>query len=92
VEAVEAPDAYTIVFRLKWPSASFLTALASPFSWIFKADILARDIRWYEKNIMGTGPFLFVEHQRGSHWVRAAPARRGGALPLHAPVAPHRAA
>ena len=69
VEAVEAPDPYTIVFRLKWPSASFLTALASPFNWIYKAEILGRDVRWYEKNIMGTGPFLFVEHQRGSHWV-----------------------
>jgi peptide/nickel transport system substrate-binding protein len=69
VEAVETPDAHTIVFRLKWPSASFLTALASPFNWIFKADILARDIRWYETNVMGTGPFVFVEHQRGSHWV-----------------------
>jgi peptide/nickel transport system substrate-binding protein len=69
VEAIDAPDPYTIVFRLKWPSASFLTALASPFNWIYKADILARDMRWYEKNVMGTGPFVFVEHQRGSHWV-----------------------
>jgi peptide/nickel transport system substrate-binding protein len=69
VETVETPDPSTIVFRLKWPSASFLTALASPFNWIYKADILARDIRWYEKNVMGTGPFVFVEHQRGSHWV-----------------------
>jgi peptide/nickel transport system substrate-binding protein len=69
VEAVQTPDPYTIAFRLKWPSASFLTALASPFNWIYKADILARDIRWYEKNVMGTGPFVFVEHQRGSHWV-----------------------
>src|SRR6266704_1102971 len=24
VEAVQAPDPYTVVFRLKWPSASFL--------------------------------------------------------------------
>ncbi|PYN93287.1 MAG: ABC transporter substrate-binding protein [Candidatus Rokuibacteriota bacterium] len=69
VEAVQAPDPYTVVFRLKWPSASFLTALASPFNWIYKADILARDQRWYEKNIMGTGPFVFVEHVRGSHWI-----------------------
>ena len=69
VEAVQTPDPHTIVFRLKWPSASFLTALASPFNWIYKADILAKDIRWYEKNVMGTGPFVFVEHQRGSHWV-----------------------
>jgi peptide/nickel transport system substrate-binding protein len=69
VEAIEAPDPYTIRFRLKWPEASFLINLASPYSWIYKADILARDIRWYEKNVMGTGPFKFVEHVRGSHWV-----------------------
>jgi peptide/nickel transport system substrate-binding protein len=69
VEVVETPDASTVVFRLKWPSASFLSALASPFNWIYKADILARDQRWYEKNVMGTGPFVFVEHVRGSHWV-----------------------
>src|SRR2546428_542247 len=69
VETVEAPDPSTVVFRLKWPMASFLTALASPFSWIYKADILARDQHWYEKNVMGTGPFVFVEYQRGSHWI-----------------------
>ena len=69
VEAVEAPDAQTIVFRLKWPSGSFLSSLASPWNWIYKAEILARDIRWYEKNVMGTGPFTFVEHVKGSHWV-----------------------
>ena len=69
VEAVETPDAYTVVFRLKWPSASFLNLLASPYGWIYKADILARDQKWYEKNVMGTGPFLFVEYVRGSHWV-----------------------
>jgi peptide/nickel transport system substrate-binding protein len=62
VEVIEAPDASTIVFRLKWPQPSFLTALASPYNWIYKADILAKDVRWYEKNVMGTGPFLFVEH------------------------------
>ena len=69
VEAVQTPDPYTVVFRLKWPSASFLNLLASPFSWIYKADILAKDQRWYEKNVMGTGPFTFVEYVRGSHWV-----------------------
>ena len=69
VEAVEAPDAQTVRFRLKWPETSFLVNLASPFSWIFKADILARDMRWYETNVMGTGPFKFVEHVKGSHWI-----------------------
>jgi peptide/nickel transport system substrate-binding protein len=69
VEAVEAPDPHTVRFRLKWPEASFLVNLASPFNWIYKADLLARDIRWYETNVMGTGPFKFVEHVKGSHWV-----------------------
>ncbi|PYN07040.1 MAG: ABC transporter substrate-binding protein [Candidatus Rokuibacteriota bacterium] len=69
IEVVETPDPQTVVFRLKWPQASFLTNLASPYNWIFKADILARDVRWYETNVMGTGPFKFVEHVKGSHWV-----------------------
>ena len=69
VEAVEAPDPQTVRFRLKWPESSFLLNLSSPFNWIYKADILAKDPRWYETNVMGTGPFKFVEHVRGSHWV-----------------------
>jgi peptide/nickel transport system substrate-binding protein len=69
VEAVQAPDPYTVVFRLKWPQSSFLTSLASPWNWIYKADILAKDQHWYETHVMGTGPFLFVEHVKGSHWV-----------------------
>src|SRR2546421_197438 len=69
VEAIEAPDPYTLVFRLKWPQGSFLSSLASPWNWIYKADILAKDMRWYETHVMGTGPFVFVEHVKGSHWV-----------------------
>jgi peptide/nickel transport system substrate-binding protein len=69
VEAVQTPDPYTVVFRLKWPQSSFLTSLASPWNWIYKADILAKDQHWYETHVMGTGPFLFVEHVKGSHWV-----------------------
>ena len=69
VEKVEAPDDFTIIFRLKWPAASFMASMASPFNYIYKADILARDPKWYERNIMGTGPFKFVEHVAGSHWV-----------------------
>jgi peptide/nickel transport system substrate-binding protein len=69
VEVVEAPDAFTVRFRLKWPEASFLLSLASPYNWVYKADILAKDMRWYETNVMGTGAFKFVEHVKGSHWV-----------------------
>jgi peptide/nickel transport system substrate-binding protein len=69
VRAVEAPDPYTVVFRLKWPESSFLLNLCSPWNWIYRADILEKDPAWYEKNVMGTGPFTFVEHVKGSHWV-----------------------
>jgi len=69
VDKVEAPDDYTIIIHLRWPSASFLPFLAAPFNYIYKADILAKDPRWYEKNIMGTGPFKFVEYVAGAHWV-----------------------
>ncbi len=69
VEAVEAPDDSTVRFRLKWPSPSFLLSLASPWNFIYKADMLAKDMHWYETNIMGSGPFVFVEHVRGSHLV-----------------------
>ncbi|HET8578422.1 MAG TPA: ABC transporter substrate-binding protein, partial [Methylomirabilota bacterium] len=69
IEVVEAPDPYTVRFRLKWPESSMLLNLASPWNWIYKADILAKDMHWYEKNVMGTGPFTFVEHVKGSHWV-----------------------
>src|SRR5687768_17705070 len=69
VEKVEAPDPATVVFRLKEPSGSFIASLLSPYNFIYKADILAKDPHWYEKNIMGTGPFTFVEHVKGSHVV-----------------------
>ncbi len=69
VEKVEVSDEHNVVFRLKRPSASFLASLASPFNNIYKADILTKDPRWYEKNIMGSGPFKFVEYVAGSHWV-----------------------
>ena len=69
VGSVEAPDPLTVVFKLKEQSGSFISSLLSPYNFIYKADILAKDMHWYEKNIMGTGPFTFVEHVKGSHVV-----------------------
>src|SRR5262245_45864699 len=69
VEAVEAPTPDTVVFRLKYPEASFMANLSQPWNWIYKADLLAKDPNWYKTNVMGTGPFKFVEYVRGSHWV-----------------------
>ena len=78
VDKVETPDVQTVVFRLKHPSASFLANLASPWNFIYKADILAKDPRWYEKNIMGTGPFTYVEYvagKRSSNSAASTPQR-----------------
>ncbi|MGH7263931.1 MAG: ABC transporter substrate-binding protein [Candidatus Rokuibacteriota bacterium] len=67
VEAVEAPDPQTVVIHLNFASAAFLPALANPYNWIYKADILAKDMHWYEKNVLGSGAFKFKEHVAGSH-------------------------
>ena len=62
-----SPDAVT--FKLKYPSASFATNLASPWNFIYSAAKLKADIHWYEKNIMGTGPFTYVSNTKGQDWV-----------------------
>jgi peptide/nickel transport system substrate-binding protein len=69
IASVDAPDPATVVFKLKWPESSLLLNLASPWNFIYRAETLAKDPHWYEKNINGTGPFKFVEHVKGSHWV-----------------------
>jgi peptide/nickel transport system substrate-binding protein len=69
IASVEAPDPTTIIVKLKYPESSILLNLASPWNFIYKADLLAKDPHWYETHIMGTGPFKFVEHVKGSHWV-----------------------
>ena len=65
VDKIEAPDPQTVVFRLKFPTSAFLPALADPYTWIYKKEILDKDPRWYEKNIMGSGPFKFVSYEAG---------------------------
>jgi peptide/nickel transport system substrate-binding protein len=65
VDKVEAPDAKTVVFHLKFATAAFLPALADPYAFIYRKEILDRDPRWFEKNIMGSGPFRFKDYQAG---------------------------
>ncbi len=67
VESVTAPDATTVVFKLKFPTGSFIPALATPFNFVYsKADLDANGYTWHAKNINGTGAFKFVQHQKGS--------------------------
>lgn len=65
IDTIEATDASTVVFKLKFATGAFLPALADAFSYIYSAAILARDPHWYEKNILGSGPFKFVRYDVG---------------------------
>jgi peptide/nickel transport system substrate-binding protein len=69
IASIETPDPQTVVFKLKAPNASMITNFASPWDCIYSAAKLKQDPKFPEKNIMGSGPFKFVEHAAGSHWV-----------------------
>jgi peptide/nickel transport system substrate-binding protein len=65
VEKIEAPDPHTVVFHLKFATGAFIPALADPFAYIYEKKIIDKDPHWYEKNIMGSGPFKFVSYSVG---------------------------
>ena len=65
VDKVEAADPRTVVFQLKFATTAFLPALADPAAFIYKKDILDKDPRWYETNILGSGPFKFAGYETG---------------------------
>ncbi len=65
VDKIEAPDPASVAFRLKFATSAFLPALADPFAYIYKKSVLDKDPRWYEKNILGSGPFKFVSYEAG---------------------------
>ncbi|MGE0203139.1 MAG: ABC transporter substrate-binding protein [Hyphomicrobiaceae bacterium] len=69
VESVTAPDDETIVFKLKYASGAFIPALANPFHFIYSKAKLDKDQHWYEKNILGSGPFVFVSREAGARIV-----------------------
>ena len=65
VDTITAPDDETVVIKLKFATLSFLPALADPFAYIYSKKILDSDMHWYEKSIMGSGPFKLVDYQIG---------------------------
>jgi peptide/nickel transport system substrate-binding protein len=69
IKEIETPDPETVVFRIATASPAFFGALASPFNCIYSAAKLKDDPNFPVKHIMGSGPFTFVEHVAGSHWV-----------------------
>jgi peptide/nickel transport system substrate-binding protein len=66
VQRVEAPDSHTVVFRLKFPSASLLDNLASPWNVIYPKKYLDQDPNHFMKNVVGSGPFKFKAYTRGA--------------------------
>src|SRR5919201_922576 len=69
IGSIETPDPRTVVFKLKYVSPSIQSLFASPWNYIYSAAALERDPQFPEKNILGTGPFTFVEYVPGSHWI-----------------------
>lgn len=62
VEAIEAPEAHTIVFRLKRPQPSLLAMLASGYAPVYPAHVPPAELR---TRCVGTGPFKLKEWRRG---------------------------
>src|SRR6516225_2927707 len=68
INAIETPDPRTVVFRLSWPEAAMLANFASPWNCIYSAAKLKEDPQFPKTHVLGTGPFVFVEHVKGDHW------------------------
>jgi len=65
VDSIEAPDATTVVFKLKFATSTFLPSLADPYAAIYPKAILDKDPHWFEQHVMGSGPFKFVAYDIG---------------------------
>src|SRR5215468_3033406 len=66
ITSIETPDASTIVFKLRHPSASLLDNFASPWNVIYPKKYLDQDPNYFKTHVIGSGPFKFKSHTRGS--------------------------
>jgi peptide/nickel transport system substrate-binding protein len=66
--SIDTPDATTVIFHLQWPQAEMSASFASPWNCIYSAAKLADDPHYPETHVLGTGPFVFVEHVKGQYW------------------------
>ncbi len=64
VEAVEAADPHTVVFRLKRPQPSLLMMFASGYTPIYAAHVPPAS---YRTGCIGTGPFKVKEWRKGEY-------------------------
>ena len=68
ITGIDTPDPLTVVFHLQWPDAAMSANFASPWNCIYSAAKLAEDPQFPKTHILGTGPFVFVEHVKADHW------------------------
>jgi peptide/nickel transport system substrate-binding protein len=68
IDKIETPDPLTVIFRLKWPEAAMLENFGSEWNCIYSAAQLKEDPLYPATHVLGTGPFVFVEHVKGDHW------------------------
>jgi peptide/nickel transport system substrate-binding protein len=68
IDRIDTPDAVTVIFHLRWPQAAMLENFASPWNCIYSAAKLKEDPQFPKTHVMGSGPFVFVEHVKGQHW------------------------
>lgn len=68
ITSIDTPDPVTVVFHLQWPDAAMLANFASPWNCIYSAAKLKDDPLFPKTHVLGSGPFVFVEHVKGDHW------------------------
>ena len=68
IEAMSAPDPQTFTVTLKQPNPAVTALFASPWNCVYSAEDLAKDPNFPATHVNGTGPFVFVENVKGSHW------------------------
>ena len=66
IASIDTPDAHTVVFKLSRPNNAMLINFASPFDCIYRAAKLNEDAKFPERNVLGTGPFVFEAHTPGA--------------------------
>ena len=67
IDTIETPDPHTVIFKMKSVNPAMIEHFASPWNCIYQAEKITADPQWPKANILGTGPFKFTEHVKGSH-------------------------
>jgi len=68
LDNIAVPDDYTLIFNMKFASGAFLPAVAAPYNFVYsKKDLDEKGYAWHQKNVNGSGAFIFVEHKPGAY-------------------------